>query len=335
MHRLLPLVVGLFLLLFPTLSWAQDDADAMELFREGRDAISRGDYNLACAKFEQSNALDKRVGTLLNLALCEEKRTRLVRALAAWRSAAELAKRLGDERETEAVDRASQLEPRIPKLTLALPPNAPAGTQVRLEGLTLVARTLEASELGVPIVVDPGQVNVTVILPDGAESTEDITVVEGDSKTITLTLPSPRPVHRVPDAKPDPEPDSVTPPVDGMLVAGIVLGGLGLAGVGVGFGFGAKAKSEKDESNDSATTGGCVEATNICGLTGLELRDSAIGAAKVSTVLVAIGGAFVAAGVTLIVVTMTSGEESDEPDATASKLRLGVTPAGVRAQLTW
>ncbi len=45
---------------------------AEALFREGREAMKRGDYAVACPKFEESQKLDPANGTLLNLALCEE-----------------------------------------------------------------------------------------------------------------------------------------------------------------------------------------------------------------------------------------------------------------------
>src|SRR5947207_15862051 len=45
---------------------------AEALFREGRDAVKMGEYEIACPKFEESQRLDPANGTLLNLALCEE-----------------------------------------------------------------------------------------------------------------------------------------------------------------------------------------------------------------------------------------------------------------------
>ena len=65
--------------------------EAEQLFREGREAMKRADYALACPSFERSLALDPALGTLLNLAVCEEKRGRLGQALARYRQFVELA----------------------------------------------------------------------------------------------------------------------------------------------------------------------------------------------------------------------------------------------------
>jgi hypothetical protein len=330
----------LFFTLIPSVAWAQGgDPEAMELFNQGREAITAGDYNLACSKFEASNAIDKRVGTLLNLALCEEKRTRLVRALETWKEAAELAKRLGDEREKDADEHAAALAPRVPQLTIVLPPDAPAGTKVRIEALTFAPKLLGPDELGNPIPVDPGKVSVVMISPDGGRTPKELSLAEGAKETVTFDS-MPKAVDPVPGNGGDTGPD--TPGGGGdstLMIAGIVVGIVGLAGVGVSLGLGAVAKSKHDESIDGA--GGDPDNTCedipgqgfVCDTPGaLELNEDARKLATGSTVAMVIGGVALAAGVTLIVVSLTTGDDSAE---TASKLSIGVTPTGASARLTW
>src|SRR5688572_14112375 len=55
-------------------AWARDPAAAEALYRAGRDAAKKGDWDSACAKFAESQRLDPAPGTLLNLADCEERR---------------------------------------------------------------------------------------------------------------------------------------------------------------------------------------------------------------------------------------------------------------------
>src|SRR5690606_6144737 len=83
-------------------------AAAEALFESGHEAMSGGDYDTACARFAESNRLDPAVGSLLNLAICEEKRGRLATAWQLYkRVMSELA--AGDDRYPIAQRRASAL----------------------------------------------------------------------------------------------------------------------------------------------------------------------------------------------------------------------------------
>ena len=58
----MPLLLASLLTVFD--AGAQDDrARADALFKEGRAAVTRGDYAVACAKFSESFALDRAAGT--------------------------------------------------------------------------------------------------------------------------------------------------------------------------------------------------------------------------------------------------------------------------------
>src|SRR5687767_11843809 len=68
----------------------QGDAAASEaLFREGRRLMKAGDYEGACPKLEESLRLDPALGTLFNLASCEEQLGRWATAWQHWRQAAD------------------------------------------------------------------------------------------------------------------------------------------------------------------------------------------------------------------------------------------------------
>src|SRR5687767_9143297 len=56
----------------PASAQTHDAAAATQLFQEGRDLLKQGKHAAACAKLAESQRLDARVGTLLNLADCEE-----------------------------------------------------------------------------------------------------------------------------------------------------------------------------------------------------------------------------------------------------------------------
>src|SRR5262245_33924838 len=75
-------------------------AAAEALFKEGRAASERRDYDVACAKFRESERMDPAPGTLLNLAECEENRNNLATA---WALFEELAQRLPPHHERAGI----------------------------------------------------------------------------------------------------------------------------------------------------------------------------------------------------------------------------------------
>jgi tetratricopeptide repeat protein len=75
-------------LLASHVAFAQPRSDADKLFDEGLKLFDAGKYDEACAKFEQSIAKDPRaVGTLMNLARCNERRGKTATALALFQEA--------------------------------------------------------------------------------------------------------------------------------------------------------------------------------------------------------------------------------------------------------
>src|SRR5665213_1764373 len=69
---------------------AQDSAATADvLFNDARAAMAAKKFDLACAKFRESNRLDPAVGTLFNLANCEAQRGQLVTAWTLYRQVLE------------------------------------------------------------------------------------------------------------------------------------------------------------------------------------------------------------------------------------------------------
>ena len=79
------------------------------LFEQGRAAMAAGSYDIACARFRDSDKLDPAVGTRFNLADCEERRGRLATAWSLFRGVlSELAHE--DDRRPIAEQRAKPAE---------------------------------------------------------------------------------------------------------------------------------------------------------------------------------------------------------------------------------
>jgi hypothetical protein len=191
----------------------QDD-EAQRLFIEGRDAIERGDYAAGCPKFEESLKLVTRASTLLNLAQCDERDGRLVRAFERWKQGAALLDPI-DERVPIAKERALALEKRIPQLTIRMAESAPPGTEVKLDG-ALVG----PDDFGAARPLDPGRHVVTLNAPKQPAQELTVELAEGSQKEVFLQPGSP--IREV-----------VVQKVGGSgttRTLGLVIGGLGVAG---------------------------------------------------------------------------------------------------------
>jgi tetratricopeptide (TPR) repeat protein len=86
---------------------SDDQAAAEQLFVQGRALMEQGKLDEACRALEASHTLDPAPGTLLNLALCNEKQGKVATAWALYREVENLARREGQaKREATARERA-------------------------------------------------------------------------------------------------------------------------------------------------------------------------------------------------------------------------------------
>jgi hypothetical protein len=135
---------------------------------------------VACSNFRESERLDPGVGTLLNLADCEEKIGRLASAWQFWREAIDMMGQ-SDERLSYARGRSSALDRRVPRLTITLAGADGDATRVLRDDLEL-----GSASLGSPLPVDPGSHVVRVTAAGFAESKVVVTVAEGERKSIEV-----------------------------------------------------------------------------------------------------------------------------------------------------
>lgn len=193
-----------------TLAHAQtrDAAAGEALFQEGRRLMKAGDFASACAKLDESLRLDPALGTLVNLAACEEQLGRTATAWEHWRAAADqLAS--SDRRRATAVSRAAALEKTLARLTVSLASDTAADVEVRRDGVRL-----RAASLGLPLPVDPGR-HVVVVSAAGHEPREyELTVRPRENRSLAVdvgpTLPAPATSQTAPPTR-TPPPPSDTP----------------------------------------------------------------------------------------------------------------------------
>ncbi|HEX3344270.1 MAG TPA: hypothetical protein VHS09_06840 [Polyangiaceae bacterium] len=131
----------------------EDAALAQSLFDEARHLMLADRFAEACPKLADSERLDPALGTLLNLAVCNEHVGKTASAWAEYRDAESIAKREGRaERVAYAHGHAAQLEPRLSHLVIV------GAEGVSTRGLEVLVDGVAVGEaaLGDVIPVDPG-----------------------------------------------------------------------------------------------------------------------------------------------------------------------------------
>jgi hypothetical protein len=165
----------------PQPSTTRDPEAAEVLYQRARTAIEKNDFKTACPLFAESQRLDPGVGTLLNLANCEEKLGRLATALAHYREAQGSLK--GDSRLAFATSKVTSLGERVPKLTLQLREAPPAGLTVLRDSVSL-----SSASLGIPLPVDPGAHLIVVKATGHDDKAYNIVLAEKDKRDLVLEL---------------------------------------------------------------------------------------------------------------------------------------------------
>lgn len=163
---------------------SDSSALARELFAHGRTLMDAGDYTGACAKFAESQRLDPGGGTLLNLALCNEKQGKTATAWALFNQAIVLARKDGrSDRELFAREHVDALAPNLSRLVIVVP------SGVRVPGLTLQLNGVEigAAAWGTALPVDPGRQEISLTAP-GKLPRKFTTEVAGEGARVEMKV---------------------------------------------------------------------------------------------------------------------------------------------------
>ncbi|MDI3284163.1 hypothetical protein [Polyangium sp. 15x6] len=258
---------------------------AETLFQDGKRLLEQGAFVEACTKLAQSDALDPAIGTLGLLAACHEQEGRTATA---WREYGETARRaeaVNDERGAFARQRASALEPELPRLLVRLPKGA-EGIAVFRNGVRL-----SADELGVAQPIDPGTYEIVARLPGKPEFRATVTAEPRKVAEVEVpdwNRPAPVPTPKKEPARLDAGTSNLltSKGLGPRKVGAIVAGGVGLTGFSIAAAFALSAGSRNAASvsiQESCTTASCER--------GRELREDALRSATVANVAFGIGAA--------------------------------------------
>jgi hypothetical protein len=297
---------------------ATDPATATMLFNEARHLVAAGRYQDACPKFEESQRLDPGIGTQFNLADCYEHTDRIASAWALFLDVASSAGGTGQlARESVARRRASALEPRLSKLTIAAPASV-AGLEVRRNG-----EQLGSIVWNNPIPVDPGNYTIEAAAP-GKKPWSTVAKVGSNGAAVTVAIPA---LAEGDDVAPSPpETADAADHSNGVgrprwaAAFALGLGGAGVVGVGIGSYFGLRSIAKHSDYENLCTRGLCAPAAG-------PLHDQAVAAGNVSTVAFLVGGALIAGGTVLWFAAPRSGGPDVAPQARSPVSRLRIAPA--------
>ena len=301
-----------------------EKAAAEALFQKGVELMAAGKTADACDKFSGSQDLDPALGTVLRLADCYERLDKTASAWALFEQAAATARKDNQgDRVKIASERAQSLEQRLSKLELAVHPALKSGqVELTLNGVAIPRGTWDAA-----LPVDPGSVTVVASAP-GYESFTTTTDVPRGPVSVRVQIPELRPaatpVEGAAVVSTSAAPQAPESGSNGAKIAGYTLGGVGIAGLALGGIFAYLAHDKNQASLEHCRQG----EPNACTEEGVGLREDAQSNATIATVATIAGGALLATGITVLVLTPSSKEAS--ASTPGFRARAQVTPTGLR-----
>jgi len=162
-----------------------DKATAAKLFEEGRQLMAENDLAGACKKFAQSQKVRAGIGTLYNLADCNERLGKTGTAFTLFTEVAERTKAaLQTEREQKARERLAVLEPKLMRIRLSVP----AGGKVK--AVKLDGSVVPTANYNKALPADPGDHTIVAITAaDNGEPFEEEIELSEEGKTVTVAIP--------------------------------------------------------------------------------------------------------------------------------------------------
>jgi hypothetical protein len=286
-RALVPLVVvGVLSLIGEARAQPAEEGSPAEIaFREGRTAMAAGDLGKACARFADSQRLGPAAGTQLNLAECLDKRGLTASAASTYEDAAKSAAQRGRaDWEKLARERSEVLKKLAPRVTFRV-------ATTELDGLSLLGDGT-AVQPNATILINPGTHKVEAAARGRKPWTTTFDVKNGDALKIDVPrLLSDRGVASPPEQPPAPAASG-----GGLRTLGLVLGGVGIAGIATGAVTGLLAFSAHDDAMMK-----CAHYPDRCPTdgTGTSANERARTMATISTIGFIAGGALLAGGTIL------------------------------------
>ncbi len=256
--------------------------EAAAAFQLGRDAFKANEYAKALELFQKSFAMEATPGTLLNIALTEEKLGKVATALQVFERVLSLLK-ADDDRLPIAKEGIARVQLRLPRLKIDRAAGAPPTLAIRLDG-----QPIAANLVGVAQPLDPGLHEITTSVYGFEDRTYKIDVREGQTTPFAV-----EPGKRTLVASPTSTVSVGNNAPKKATLSALGIAGAGIASLGVGIVTGVLALSKKDELV-------AVCPTPPCNAEGSRILGEARTMADVSTGTLIFGGIATAAGAVML-----------------------------------
>jgi len=163
-------------------------AGARDLFKAGDQLQRAGQFADALDKFQRAQQVFAAPTNVLRIAECDAALGRLVESAEAYREVLRTPLPAGAPPAFQAaVDQAkaelSQVEPRVPRLTVQVLPSRVQNPQMQIDG-----QGVPAALIGEPMPLDPGVHKLAVIAPGYASTEQSVEIKERDTKTVAIGL---------------------------------------------------------------------------------------------------------------------------------------------------
>lgn len=275
-----------------------NEAAAEALFVEGQKLVKEKKYTEACAKFAESNRLDRGAGTLIHLADCYEKNKQTASAWATWKEAASAAQAINRaDWQKLATDRSKKLEPKLAQLTIKV--SDPVDKlEVTKDGAPFAQATWNTA---LPVDVGPHAIEASA---PGHKPYKTTANVSKDGEKLDVVIPKleelpPDPALAAKNEPAQPSPAKPAPKDDddgsGQRAIGYIVAGVGVVGLAVGGVTGLMAMSANNEAKDKCPQeGGCANKD------GVDANENAKSLGLVSTIGFGAGAALLVGGAVLV-----------------------------------
>ncbi|HEY2513913.1 MAG TPA: outer membrane beta-barrel protein [Polyangiaceae bacterium] len=188
------LALGLAFTALPRFAAAQttvsdaDRAAARELFVDGVKLQEAGNFADALDRFQRAQAVFSAPTHLLHIAECDAALGRLVESAETYRTLVRTPLPAGSPQafvtaQQQGATELAQVEPRIPSIRLLVKPDRVARLTIHIDG-----QPMSAALVGVQRPTDPGTHTVVVTAPGYARNEQKVTLVEKETKDVSVSL---------------------------------------------------------------------------------------------------------------------------------------------------